>query len=196
MKPALDNTIDSGKELFLQYFQQLYPKLMALSCRFVEEDVAKDMVQDAFVMLWEQKDKVRHIPTYLYRSVQNNCLNYIKHNHVVSDYAQKVRIAENRIRYLSEKPDENDVIKQVEYLDIRSKIEEALTKLPPRTAEAFRLYFFEELSAKEIAEIMNISHRTVEVHVQKALSFLRSDLQDIVFLLPLPFSEWMISFFA
>jgi len=179
------NANSEGKDRFLQYFQELYPKLMALSCRFVDEDVAGDMVQDAFVALWEQKDDVRYIPTFLYKTVQNNCLNYIKHNHVVSDYAEKVRIAESRILFLNEKTDENDVFKQIEYLDIRSKIEAALNELPPRTAEAFRLYYFEELTAKEVAEVMNISYRTVEVHVQKALSLLKEELRNLAFLFPL-----------
>ena len=169
----------AGSEIFLRYFRELYPKLMALSCRFVDEDVAKDMVQDAFVAFWEQKDKVRHIPAFLYKSVQNNCLNYIKHDRVVADYEQKVHIAESRVQFLNERADENDVFKQIESSDIRSKIEAALDRLPPRTAEAFRLYYFEELSAKEVAEVMKISHRTVEVHVQKALSLLRSELQHL-----------------
>jgi RNA polymerase sigma-70 factor (ECF subfamily) len=52
-------------------------------------------------------------------------------------------------------------------------LEAALEKLPPKCREAFRLCYFEELSYKEIAQIMNISHRTVEVHVQKALNLLR-----------------------
>ena len=177
------NTNSEGRDRFLQYFQELYPKLMAISCRFVDEDVARDMVQDAFVALWEQKEEVRYIPTFLYKTVQNNCLNYIKHNHVVSDYAEKVRIAESRIQFLNERTDENDVFKHIEYLDIRSKIEAELNKLPPRTAEAFRLYYFEELSAKEVAEVMNISYRTVEVHVQKALSSLKDELRNLAFLL-------------
>ena len=173
-----------GSEEFLKYFQELYPKIMALSCRFVDEDAAKDMVQDAFVALWEQKDNVRNIPAFLFKTVQNNCLNYIKHDHVVSDYEQKVHIAESRVRFLDEQTDENDVFKQIEYSDLRSKIETAINKLPPRTAEAFRLYYFEEFTAREVAEVMEISHRTVEVHVQKALSALRYELKDLLLLTP------------
>lgn len=181
------NANSGNRDQFLLYFQELYPKLMALSSRFVDEDIARDMVQDAFVALWEQKDGVKYIPTFLYKTVQNNCLNYIKHNHVVSDYAEKVRIAESRIQFLNEKTDDNDVFKHIEYLDIRSKIDAALDKLPPRTAEAFRLYYFEELTAKEVADVMNISYRTVEVHVQKALSLLKNELRNLAFLLPLIF---------
>ena len=184
MTSAFNNkeTDSDGKEIFLKYFRELYPKLMALSCRFVDEDAAKDMVQDAFVALWEQKDKVQNVPAFLFKTVQNNCLNYIKHDHVVSDYEQKVQIAESRMQFLSERIDENDVFKQIEYSDIRSKIETAIKKLPPRTAEAFRLYYFEEFTAREVAEVMEISHRTVEVHVQKALSMLRNELKDLLLL--------------
>jgi len=167
------------KDVFLQYFRELYPKLMALSCRFVAEDTAEDMVQDAFVALWEQKGKVQNVPAFLYKSVQNNSLNYIKHDNIVANYEQKVHIAESRVAFLSERTDENEVFKQIEYSDIRSKIDAALTKLPPRTAEAFKLYYFEEFRAKEVAEVMKISYRTVEVHVQKALSFLRNELSDL-----------------
>ena len=158
---------------------------MALSCRFVDENTAEDMVQDAFVTLWEQKSKVQNVPAFLYKSVQNNCLNYIKHNNVVANYEQKVHIAESRIMFLNERTDENDVIKHIEYLDIRSKIEVEVNKLPPRTAEAFRLYYFEELSAKEVADAMKISFRTVEVHVQNALSLLRNNLRDLFLLIPI-----------
>lgn len=172
-----------SKEPFLYYFRQLYPKLMALSCRFVDESVAGDMVQDAFVALFEQKNNVRHVPTFLYKSVQNNCLNYIKHDRVVSDYAQRVRIAESRIRVLNERTDENDVFKRIEYQDVRLKVETSLVKLPSRTAEAFRLYYFEELTAKEVAEVMKISYRTVEVHVQKALRLLKEELHGMRFFL-------------
>lgn len=160
---------------------------MALACRFVDDDVAKDMVQDAFAAFWEQKDQVRYIPTFLYKTVQNNCLNYIKHNRVVSDYAQKVRIAESRVQFLNEKTDESDVFKHLNYMDVRSQIETTLDKLPPRTAEAFRLYYFEELTAREVAKIMEISHRTVEVHVQKAMLFLKGELRDLTFLIPILF---------
>ena len=172
------------KDQFLQYFRKLYPKLMALSCRFVDEDTAKDMVQDAFVALWEQKDEVHNVPAFLFKSVQNNCLNYIKHHHIVADYELKVRIAESRAMFLDERTDENDVLKHIEYQDIRTKIDVALSKLLPRAAEAFRLYYFEEFSTKEVAKVMKISYRTVETHVHKALSVLRNDLRDLYIYLP------------
>jgi len=152
---------------------------MALSCRFVDEETAEDMVQDTFVAFWEQKDEVHNAPAFLYKSIQNNCLNYIKHNRVVADYEQKVHIAESRAIFFNERTDENDVFKHLEYQDIRAKIDVALSKLPPRTAEAFRLYYFEEFSAKEVAKVMNISYRTVETHVQKALYSLRNELRDL-----------------
>jgi len=170
---------------FRHLFEAFYPKMMALACRFVDEHVAKDMVQESFVSFWEQRETmdIRNIQSYLYRSVQNNCLNYIKHDKVVSDYENRVRIAEARIRFLNETSDENEILKDLEYKNIRSLIETSLNKLPPKCREAFRLCYFDELSYKEVAEIMNISHRTVEIHVQKALAFLKKDLKNPIILL-------------
>lgn len=170
---------------FKDLFQSLYPKMMMLANRFVNENIAKDIVQEAFISLWEHKDSldIRSIQSYLYRSVQNNCLNYIKHNRIVSDYEDQVRIAEARIHYLNEKTDDNEIFRMLEYNDIRSTIETSLAKLPPRCQEAFKLCYFHDLSYKEVAERMNISHRTVEVHVQRALAFLKENRHDLSILM-------------
>lgn len=176
---------EGDREVFQQFFEEIYPRMMSLACRFVDDDVAKDMVQEAFTSLWEQKEilKVSNILSYLYKSVQNNCLNYIKHNKVVANYESRMRIAEARIQYLNEMSDENDILRELEHKDIQVALESALNKLPPKCKEAFMLCYFEELNYKEIAQVMNISHRTVEVHVQKALKQLKKDFHFISILL-------------
>ncbi|MDR2947674.1 MAG: RNA polymerase sigma-70 factor [Prevotella sp.] len=179
---------EGDREVFQQFFEEIYPRMMSLACRFVDDeddDVAKDMVQEAFTSLWEQKEilKVSNILSYLYKSVQNNCLNYIKHNKVVANYESRMRIAEARIQYLNEMSDENDILRELEHKDIQAALQSALNKLPPKCKEAFMLCYFEELNYKEIAQVMNISHRTVEVHVQKALKQLKKDFHFISLLL-------------
>ena len=173
------------EEVFRQFFEDMYPRMMSLACRFVADDVAKDMVQEAVISFWEQKSSlpVSNLQSYLYRSVQNNCLNYIKHNRIVTNYENRVRIAEARIQYLNELSDDNDIIRNIESKDIQAALQVALDKLPPKCREAFILCYFEDLSYKEIAQRMNISHRTVEVHVQKALKQLKKDFNILSLLL-------------
>ncbi len=173
------------EEVFRQFFEDMYPRMMSLACRFVADDVAKDMVQEAVISFWEQKSllPVSNLQSYLCRSVQNNCLNYIKHNRIVTNYENRVRIAEARIQYLNELSDDNDIIRNIESKDIQAALQVALDKLPPKCREAFILCYFEDLSYKEIAQRMNISHRTVEVHVQKALKQLKKDFNILSLLL-------------
>lgn len=170
---------------FRDLFKCFYPKMMALACRFVDEQIAKDLVQEVFTSYWEQKSlvEVENIQSLLYKCVQNNCLNYLKHQTIVEEYASRIRIAEARIAFLDEETDTNDVLKQVMEHDLREQIDLSVNKLPPKTAEAFRLCYYRDLSHKEIADMMNISVRTVETHVRNAVLFLRKDLKDLLVLL-------------
>lgn len=170
---------------FRRFFECFYPKLMALACRFVDEQVAKDLVQEVFAAYWEQKRTIeaRNIQSFLFKWVQNNCLNYLKHQMVVSEYESDIRLAEARIAFLDEQTDANDVLKQIINQDIRQAIEQSVDKLPPKCAEAFRFCYFQDMSHKEIAEAMNISIRTVEGHIRQAMLFLRTDLRNLFVLM-------------
>ncbi len=158
---------------------------MALACRFVDEQAAKDLVHDTFTTYWEKKEHIdaQNLQSYLYKCLQNSCLNYLKHQCVVEEYEAKMHIAKARIDFLCENSDHSDVFKQIQDHDLREIIEASVSKLPPRTAEAFRLCYYHDLSHKEIATAMNISTRTVETHVRQAILFLREDLKNMSLLL-------------
>ena len=82
---------------FKTFFECFYPKLMALACRFVDEQVAKDLVQEVFTSYWEQKKVIQpdNIQSFLFKWLQNSCLNHIKHQMIVDEYESCV------LRYLS-----------------------------------------------------------------------------------------------
>jgi RNA polymerase sigma-70 factor (ECF subfamily) len=170
---------------FRYFFEYFYPKLMALACRFVDELTAKDLVQDVFASYWEKKHEIEteNIRSYLYTWLRNNCLNHIKHQTVVEAYKARVRIAEIRISYLENITDLNDVLKNVMDRDLIEIIKSSAEKLPPKTARAFHLCYFQEKNHKEIAEEMQISVRTVEWHIRQAILFLRQDLKDLLMLI-------------
>ena len=174
---------DTEQTSFKDFFDFFYPKLMAHACRFVNEESAKDVVQEVFVNYWEKKEAIEanNIQSYLYKWVQNNCLNIIKHNGIAGDVHS--RIAEKRIEAFDLSPDSNDSLRNLYTKDVHEMIEASLQKLPPRTAEACRLFLFQDMAQKEIGKKMEISLRTVETHIHKAFVFLRKDLHDLVFLL-------------
>ena len=175
---------EGDQEAFKRFFVYFYPKLMSLACRFVDSQVAKDLVQDVFTFYWEQRLEmdVNNVQSYLFKSLQNRCLNYLKHQMVVEEYDAQIRIAEARIAFLNDQTDSNDVLKQVIDCDLREQIEASVKKLPPKAAEVFRLCYYEDLPHKEIADKLGISPRTVAVHVRNAVLFLREDLKDLLIL--------------
>lgn len=169
---------------FRSFFEYFYPKMMALACRFVDEQVAKDLVHDTFTTYWEKKELIdaQNLQSFLYKCLQNSCLNYLKHQCVIEEYEAQIRIAKVRIDFLCESTDRNEVFEQIQDQNLHEIIENSVRKLPPRTAEAFRLCYYHGLSHKEIANVMNISSRTVETHIRHAILCLRDDLKDTLLL--------------
>ena len=168
---------------FRRFFEFLYPRLMSLACRFVDDEVAKDLVQDVFVDYWEQKHllEVSNIVSYLNKSVQNKCLNFIKHQAVEEGFANRVKVAHARMDYLANNTDDNEIFRQVSSRNLRNLIEKSVEKLPPKCREAFQLCYFKEMTCKEAAAQMGLSPRTVEGHIQKAVLHLRNELRPLLF---------------
>lgn len=169
-------TEDKVHELFKIY----YSRLMLFALRFVDEDVAEDIVQDVFLNIWERKDELDmgdQISSFLYRSAYSKCLNHIKHEQVVKGYGEnQLKLADERAAYFN--PDNNDVIQQIENEELSLSISQAINELPDKCREVFRLSYLNEMKNKEIAEFMHISLRTVEAHMYKALKYLRGRLKE------------------
>ena len=169
---------------FRLFFESFYPRLMTLACRYVPEFVAEDVVQNVFVRYWEQKQTLEpdNVKAFLFKCIQNGCLDYLKHRAVMEDYEQEMLVAEERLNWLLAQTDRNEIWSDLVVKDLSANVDNVLEKLPQRCREAFRLSFYEDLTYKEIAERMNISPRTVEEHVQKAIRVLRVELKDILIL--------------
>lgn len=107
---------------------------MSLACRFVDDQAARDLVQDIFVFYWEQKQQidVDNVQSYLFKVLQNRCLNYLKHQMVIEEYTAKIRIAEARIAFLNDRTDSNDVLKQIINWDLREQIEASVKNYPQK----------------------------------------------------------------
>lgn len=167
---------------FHRFYVFFYPKLRAFACRFVDEQTSKDLVQEVFASYWEKKSAIEaeNIQSYLFKWLQNRCLNYLRDRITEKEYESRLAIAQARIAFLDENRETNDVLKEVIKKDLREVIEASVVKLPPKCAEVFRYCYWEDMSHKEIAERMGISHRTVETHIRHAILFLREDLKDIL----------------
>lgn len=159
-------------------------------CRFAltyvkDNEAAKEIVQDAFVNLWYKRhtiDLSKPVKSYLSTTVRNKCLNYLRdHKKFNSDLMAIENLSDEAVY---DQPD-----KLVES-DIRNQVSRAIDELPEKCREIFRLSRDHHLKYQQIADHLQISVKTVETQMSKALQHMRTRLAEY-----LPFILFFISFF-
>lgn len=168
---------------FEALFQVNYQALCASSYRIVQDkDIAEDIVQDVFYRLWEKRDRLvitSSLKAYLFQSTINQSLNYIK------KYKNALKRED---LYGSETMDDvNDVEQAMALKEVNQRVEAAVKALPEACRMVFVLSRYDQLSYKEIASKLDISVKTVEGQMSKALKHLRSWLLTGIILLNLFF---------
>ena len=164
---------------FEQVFKTYYKSLHAYAFTILkEEDQAEETVQQVFFNLWERSENLTisgPVAAYLYRAVHNESLNFIKRQKVKEGHRLHVAYS---MKNKSEHTQGNLISKELE-----NKFREALNELPEQCRTVFQLSRFDDLKYKEIADKLNISIKTVENHMGKALKLLRTKLVDFLPLL-------------
>lgn len=159
---------------FEQVFKTHYKNLYAYAFTILKnEDEAEETVQQVFFKLWDRSDQLSisgPIAAYLYRAVHNESLNFLKHQKVKEGHRLHVAYT---MKNNSEQPQGRMISKELE-----SKFRDALNELPEQCRTVFQLSRFEDMKYKEIADKLDISVKTVENHMGKALKLLRIKLVD------------------
>lgn len=163
-------TASSFETIFKTFYKGLHQYAFTL---IKNESAAEGIVQQVFLKLWEKKDELLidvSVKSYLYKSVYNHCLNFIKH--------QQVKLVHEK--YVTKQPlslaegAEGKVLGK----ELQSHIQAALNELPPQCGAIFRMSRFEGLKYQEIADQLGISVKTVEAQMGKALRLLRVKLSE------------------
>lgn len=162
-------------------FRELFEMYYAPLCRFAlrllgDRDASEDVVQALFGRLWERREDwvVRgSLRAYLYGAVHRRVIDQCRAGQVRQQYVvQELHDSASRGTGTIEiGPDQ-----LAECADLRDACERASATLTPRRRQAFELHRHHGLSYREIAEVMGISQRTVEVHVSQALVAFRKAL--------------------
>ena len=170
--------IDSH-EAFVQIFRHYYPDLVMFASRFIlDRETCEDIVQEAFMKIWSNR-KILEIRTtlrtYLIHLVQNLALNELKHRKVKTLYQDK-----NHEMILALSTEEH-----MFYTELSSAVDTLLANLDPAVRETYVMSRVQRLKYTEIAQRLNISVRTVEVRISKAVSYLQRNLSTFrsIFLL-------------
>lgn len=158
--------------VFEEIFRVLYEDLVAYVQTIVHrEDIAEGLVQDVFVRVWNREKTWTtsdRVTAYLYRAVHNRALNAVRDRQ--SKRERNAKLADSTSRaYVP--PDEH-----LQTDELRADIEDAIDHLPDRQRQVFLLSRRHDLTYAEIAEVLDISERTVETHVRRVLKKLRARL--------------------
>lgn len=168
------------KARFEKIFDDNYRRLYAHALRFVQnEEDAEDIVADVFYEFWKRIDEIdleSGIVTYLYRAVGTRALNLLRHRNISPVRLETLKaINEKRLEFIAN----DDIYDIVNAKEINQGIRDALAELPEKCRQVFVLSYINGLKSKDIADVMNISVRTVEAHIYKALKQLRSRLKHL-----------------
>jgi RNA polymerase sigma-70 factor, ECF subfamily len=170
----LDALMKGDITAFEMIFRTYYQPLCNYAYTFLrDKEEAEEIVQSTFMSIWEKHDRqsIRtSLKSYLYAMVRNACLNVIKHEKVKQKHA---------VEEIALSPRTHDsVTDTVASLELETRIRDAMERLPEQCRLVFKLSRFEELKYNEIAEQLNISVKTVENHMGKALKIMREQLKD------------------
>ena len=161
-------------------FEKLFRKYYAGLCNYANKylkdlDKAEEVVQELFYKLWEKRNKLDinvSLKSYLYRAVYNGCLQYLNHRAIEIKY-------ENYYKKQNKEYD-RDASEAMNMQELNEIINETLNSLPERCRNIFLLNRHDGLKYREIAKKLDLSIKTVEANMGKALKLLRKNLKNYV----------------
>lgn len=159
-----------------QAIELLFRQYYAYVCKAVyqivtDAQVAEDIGQDVFFELWRKKGKLKistSLKAYLRRAAVNKTLNYLRDRKIKWDDESELP------KLAGDLPNAN---RPMETAELQQQIDDAIDQLPEKCRIVFMLSRQEDLSYQEIADYLNISAKTVENQISKALKHLRSALK-------------------
>ena len=172
MKRLANGDQDAMQTIFLAYFSHIYQTTF----RFVKhKEISEDLAQEVFLKLWKKRNKItiqKTIKGYLTIMAYHEAMGHLR--------KQAPQTAEiDKVMHLSKE----DGWEAVNKNELEDKIKEAINRLAPRCKGIFILSRFEGKTYREIGEIMEISVKTVENQMGKALQILRKELSEYIQLL-------------
>ncbi len=168
---------DGDERAFERLFMTYYSSLVNFAFSYVRcPHRAEGVVQEVFVDCWERKDQLdpsQNIKTYLFQSVKYQSLDILKHKEVKNRYRDELmsRKEPERQPEFQEKSADEDFV---------NAVQEAIEELPERAQQVYVLHRKEGLTYKEIAQVMEISPKTVESQMSRALKLLRNRLDKYI----------------
>ncbi len=184
---------DGKMRAFEKFFQNSYTRLLNYAQIFVMDNaVADDMVQGAFIHFWDKRKELRigkSIESLIFTSVRNRCLNYLRDDVTYKKHLASYKAEESEYQHLVQYDfigDEDESLEDILLREIQSSID----LLPEKCKQVFLMSKIDGKKQKDIAQELNISLKSVEKHIATAKTKIRENME-----LKFPALGLIISFF-
>jgi len=159
---------EAFKALYDEHYDGLYRFMVS---RGMSHSEAEDLVQKAFVMIWDKRggiDETKSLRAYLFQIAYSRMLNHVEYQSKFND----------------EDPPEDDISPKnpdsdVDYSELLKLVKRAIKNMPEKRGQVFESCFMNQFTYKETAEAMDVSVKTVENHMTLAFKDLRASLTDV-----------------
>jgi RNA polymerase sigma-70 factor (ECF subfamily) len=167
-------------------FELHYHQLHRVACRIVgNQEVVKDIVQEVYVAFWEGRNRLSitsSIAAYLIKMTTNRSLNHLRNSSKTNTVALETSSAAHATAVMDAHP--------MEHQELKDALARAINTLPPKCKAVFILSRHEAMNYRTIAYHLDISEKTVEKHMSKALKLLHQAVRmhlnaTMLFILPL-----------
>lgn len=159
-------------------FNTYYERLLYFAWQYLhDKETSRDMVQEAFMNYWRlhenaPSDEIQS-RNFLYVSVKNSCLKYLRHEKVVKKHRDLLD---------AEPFEEQGTINKLIRAEVLGEIYKAISSLPESCQRISRLSYLEGMKNQEVADLLGISINTVKTQKQRALQLLRLRINPEAFL--------------
>jgi RNA polymerase sigma-70 factor (ECF subfamily) len=168
---------NDSKDAFKLLYNRYNKKLYYFSLRYLgDNEEAEELVQSVYINIWEHRkslDETMSVKNYIYRSAVNYIYNYLKKK------AIRARFVETELQ--KGELQSNQTYDQIFFHDLESSISSIVETLPPQQQKIFQLSRLEGLSHEEIAKNLDLSVRTVENQIYRALKIIKSKVKGEIF---------------
>lgn len=158
---------DGDKKAFKALFERYYPLFISFSRKMLKDEAtAEDLIQNVFMKVWVGRANLnadKNFRNYLLVSVRNEIYQYFRHAFKIEDRDDCPDIIDGTM----------NIETQVSAKELEKRIAVIISQMPQRRREIFNMSRHEKLSNKEIAQRLGLSVRTVEKHIENALSDIR-----------------------
>ena len=166
--------LSKGDQKFIDLlFDKYYTYLCNVVYRVINDaDYAEDIAQEIFTDIWRKRESINiqtSLRAYLRRASVNRSLNHIR--------KQRMKFDENEEAIIDIESNTIDGQQELEKDELEQRIHDCINGLPPKCKLVFSLSRFENMSYQEIADHLEISIKTVENQISKALRILRNSIQ-------------------